>query len=224
MAGSSCRVPLRSLKLSAEGPLHSLHSLSFPAPRSLSRRADEHRHGSHRVELAPPLLFPTRQAATAAAACANVFANPFSLLCARLGRLARSRSAAALSRVAMAELRPPRDSLSPAFLHPNRPRHCVPRTTPPLQSSSPHRFHLRSGPPPERRPASRRLPWPHHHGPLRAEPRAPARVRRFPGARAALSRRRRWPHLAGAARPTSSLPASRGRRRGPPSVSLSVSL
>jgi hypothetical protein len=77
-----------------------------PCPTlSLSRRADKRRHGSHRVELAPPLSFPTRQATTAVAACANIFAIPFSLLCACLGRLARSRSAAALSRVAMAELR-----------------------------------------------------------------------------------------------------------------------
>jgi hypothetical protein len=67
---------------------------------------------------------------------------------------------------------------------------CSPYHAAPLELlASP--FSPRSGSSSERRLASRRLPWLHHHGPLWAEPRAPARVRRSPSARAALSRRRR---------------------------------
>jgi hypothetical protein len=49
-----------------------------------------------------------------------------------------------------------------AFLHPKRPRHHVSRTTPHLQSSSPHRLRPLSWLPPEHRPASRLLPWAGH--------------------------------------------------------------
>jgi hypothetical protein len=56
----------------------------------------------------------------------------------------------------------------PAFLHPNRPCHHVPRTTPSLRSSSPHRLRPRRWPPPERRPTSRLLPWLGHRGLPRA--------------------------------------------------------
>jgi hypothetical protein len=71
---------------------------------SLSVRAKHGRAITGRAELVPPLPFPMRQATTALAACANIFANPFSLPCTRLGRLARSRSAAALSWVTMAAM------------------------------------------------------------------------------------------------------------------------
>jgi hypothetical protein len=86
---------------------------------------------------------------------------PKLVLCLPLIQLCPERAAATS---AMAELWPPRDSLSPASLHPNRTRHRVPHTTPPLWSSSPHRLRPCSEPPPEHPPASRPLPWPHHHG------------------------------------------------------------
>jgi hypothetical protein len=149
-----------------------LSSLLSARPRLLLARNDS--HGRHQADR-PPLLFPSAStsqrfsATTRAPATAAYFPGQpqprredlWPRMVNRHGRRQPSSRAAVVPS-------------PPAFLHPNQPRHHVPRTTPHLRSPSHHQLRPRSGPPPEHRPASRLLPWPGRWGPPRAAWSAPA--------------------------------------------------